>query len=208
MQGIYLKKTDPYKKTVRETMERNYCSQIRVLVSGIFRDNYPSNNPLKLYCESEDSKTFYIRAFDKLHGKEKEPDLYIHKGEDPVNGIQELICEVKRLSRLTPKNMIGDLNKLISYTCREIWEGHGFKISIFIVNNGSKEQLKEKVKGFKNNKYPVENLFSDESINMTFSEFVTTYQERLKNIICFCHSEEGEVEFSTVYDVVKSKIRQ
>jgi hypothetical protein len=41
---------------------------------------------------------------------------------------------------------------------------------------------------------------------MTFSEFVTTYQEQLKNIICFSHSEEGIVELSTVYELVKSKI--
>ena len=206
MQGKYLKKQDPLTKMIRETKERNYSSQIRVQLNEKLKEDYPKNNPLGLYCESEDSKTFYIKAFDKLHGKEKEPDIYIHSGEDPVKGIQELICEVKRLSRLTPENMMGDLNKLISYSCREIWEGHGFKIAVFIVNNGSEMKLKEKVNGFMNNYYPVENLLSEGSANMSFQSFVNHHQERLKNILCFCHSEEGIVELSTVYEIVKSKI--
>lgn len=206
MQGKYLKKQDPYNKMIRETKERNYSSQIRVLVNEKLKEEYPLSNPLGLDCESEDSKTFYIRAFDKLYGKEKEPDLYIHTGEDPVTGIQELICEVKRLSRLTPENMMDDLNKLISYSCREIWEGHGFKIAVFIVNNGNKKQLIEKVNGFMDSIYPVENLLSERSINMSFQSFVSHHQDRLKDILCFCHSEEGRVELSTVYEIVKFKI--
>ncbi len=188
MKGNFLNKIDPLTKQKREAKERNYSSHLCGLVGAKLRENIPHSNPLDLNCESEDSKTFYIKAFEGLHGKEKEPDLYIHKGENPVEGIQELICEVKRLSMLTPENLMGDLNKLISYSSLEIWEGHGFKIAVFIVNNGNKKQLKNKIDGFMHNNYPIENLLTEGVTNMTLSEFVTTYQKHLKNILCFCHS--------------------
>jgi len=191
-----------------EVVERSYSSKLSTETEILMRTDYPNNNPFGLTCEVEETKTFCMRCFETLSGKSKYPDLYIHKGELPKNGIQELICEVKRLSQLSAQNMIMDMNKLLSYSGSEIWEGHGYKVSVFIVNNGTLIQLKNKIKCFKNSTYCIENLLCDTTINTNFTDFVTDNQDRLKNVLCFCHSAEGIVELATLYDVVKSKIQK
>ncbi len=191
-----------------EVVERSYSSKLSTETEILLRTDYPSSNPLGLTCEVEESKTFCKQCFEALSGKSKYPDLYIHKGEVPQKGIQEIICEVKRLSQLSAQNMIKDMNKLMSYSGSEVWECNGYKISAFIVNNGTLNQLKRKIKYFKNTRYSIEDLLSDATINTNFKDFVTINQDRLKNILCFCHSAEGSVELTTIYDVVKFKIQK
>lgn len=189
-----------------EVVERSYSSKLSTETEILLRTDYPNNNPLGLTCEVEESKTFCKQCFEALSGKSKYPDLYIHKGEMPKNGVQEIICEVKRLSQLSAENMLIDINKLMSYSGSKIWEGYGYKVSAFIVENGTLIQLKNKIKYFKNTTYSIEDLLSETTNSTNFKDFVTINQNRLKNILCFCHSAEGSVELTTIYDVVKYKI--
>ena len=112
------------------------------------------------------------------------------------------------MSNLGSKEMLLDLNKLITISGSEIWDGYGYRIPVFLVSNSTKAQLEKKIKSFGNSKYMVYDLlYGKNNKEMTFSEYVTENQERLKNIICFCHQKEGIVEMCTVFDIVKTKIK-
>ena len=210
IQQRYLKRPNPFSDgIVEEVVEREYSSELKTLVYSVFQENNPESNPLGLLCDHEGSKTYSTKAWDVLCTEDRYPDIIIHKGDSPKDGIQELVCEIKRLSQLGADNMLLDLNKLITISGIEIWEGHGYRIPVFLVSNGTQSHLFEKCGNFKNNKHVIIDLLSDNNTKeeVTFAEFVTKHQERLKNILCFCHIEEGKVEVCTVYDVVKSKIK-
>ena len=209
IQQRYLKRPNPFSGGIaEEVVEREYSSELKTLVYSMFQENNPESNPLGLLCDHEGSKTYSTKAWDVLCTEDRYPDIIIHKGDSPKDGIQELVCEIKRLSQLGADNMLLDLNKLLTISGTEIWEGHGYRIPVFLVSNGAKSQLFEKCGNFRNNKHVIVDLLSDENTKeeMTFAEYVTKHQERLKNILCICHSEEGKVEVCTVYDVAKSKI--
>lgn len=211
IQQRYLKRPNPFSDGIaEEVVEREYSSELKTLVYSMFLENYPEYNPLGLLCDHEGSKTFSTKAWDVLCTEDRYPDIIIHKGDSPKDGIQELVCEIKRLSQLGADNMLLDLNKLLTISGTEIWEGYGYRIPVFLASNGTKSQLFEKCGNFRNNKHIIIDLLSDENTKeeMTFSEFVTKHQERLKNILCICHSEEDKVEVCTIYDVVKSQIIQ
>lgn len=202
----YLKRITPLSNGKEvEVIEREYSSELKTQTYTVFRDD--DSNPLCLYCDHEGSKTFFCKPWDSLCSDDKYPDIIIHKGDLPESGIQEIVCEIKRLSQLGSEKMLVDLNKLTTISGREIWEGHGYRIPIFIVSNGTKAQLEDRIKNFKNVKYTIHDLLlGKRNRRMSFKEYVTENQERLKNVICLCHSVEAIVETCTVYDVVRSKI--
>lgn len=206
----YLKRITPLSNGEEvEVAERDYSSELKTQVYTILGDDYPKSNPLCLYCDHEGSKTFFSKPWDTLCSDDKYPDIIIHKGDLPESGIQEIVCEIKRLSQLGSKEMLIDLNKLITISGSEIWEGKGYRIPVFIVSNGTKEQLENKIKNFKNVKYMIRDLlYGKHNREMSFMEYVTNNQERLKNMLCFCHSAEAVVEKCTVYDVVQPLIIQ
>lgn len=206
----YLKRTNPFSNgIVEEVVEREYSSELKTKVFTMFLENYPESNPFGLLCDHEGSKTFSTKAWDVLCTEDRYPDIIIHKGDSPKDGIQELVCEVKRLSQIRADNMLLDLNKLITISGTKIWGGYGYRIPVFLVSNGTKLQLIEKCKKFKNKKCEIIDLLSEKTNKikkMTFAEYATLHQERLKNILCISHPKEGKVEICTVFDVVKSKI--
>lgn len=199
----YIVDETPSANADNEVIETSYTSRLVTKINELFGN--PINNPYGLDCSGPEKKGLYS-VDDKTNMIIKHPDIVIHKGDDPSTGIQEIICEIKRLSNLGPSEMIYDLNKLIKYSCQCNW-GNPYRVAIFLVYHSTKFQLENVVAGYRNVRYTVEKLLHDDTDEqMTFSEFVTTYQEQFKNIICFCHSEEGKVELSTIFDVVKSKI--
>lgn len=204
----YLKRITPLSNgEMVEVVETDYSSELKTQVCFIFNENCPNSNPLDLYCDHEGSKTFFTEAWNILCGNDKYPDIIIHKGDLPEEGIQEIVCEIKRMSKLGSKEMLLDLNKLITISGCEIWNGNGYRIPIFLVSNSTKAQLKKKIESFGNSKYIVfDLLYGKNNKEMSFSEYVTENQERLKNILCLCHSAKNVVETSTVYDVVQSNI--
>ena len=208
IQQRYLKRPNPFSDgIVEEVVEREYSSELKTQVYSMFQENYPESNPLGLLCDHEGSKTFSAKTWDVLCIEDRYPDIIIHNGDSPMDGIQELVCEIKRLSQLGADNMLLDLNKLMTISGTEIWEGHGYRIPVFLVSNGTKSQLFEKCGNFKNNKHVIIDLLSENTNEeMTFAEYVTKHQERLNNFLCICHSSEGKVETCSVYDVVKSRI--
>lgn len=172
-------------------------------------NNCPNSNLLGLYCDHEGSKTFFTEAWNILCCDDKYPDIIIHKGDLPEGGVQEIVCEIKRMSKLGSKEMLLDLNKLITISGCEIWKGYGYRIPVFLVSNGTKEQLEKKIKNYRNSKYTVYDLLhGKDNKEITFSEYVTENKERLKNILCLCHSAENVVETTTIYDVAQSKIKR
>ena len=190
-----------------EVVERAYSSELKVQIYTCFNDKFPNSNPLGLYCDHEGSKTFYTKLWDTLFGDDKYPDIIIHKSDLPENGIQEIVCEIKRFSRLGAVEMLIDINKLIAISGCEIWNGYGYRIPVFLVSNSTRAQLEKKIRRFGNSKYTISDLlYGKNNKEMTFFEYVTENQERLKNILCFCHSEEGKVEYCSVFEVVKSQI--
>ena len=199
----YIADETPSANADNEVIETSYTSRLITKINELFGN--PSNNPYRLDCAGPEKKGLFSVG-DNANMIIKHPDIVIHKGDNPLSGFQELICEIKRLSNLGPNEMIYDLNKLIKYSCQYNWD-NPYRIAIFLVYCSTKAQLENRVSGYRNGTYLVEKLLHDDTEEqMTFSEFVTTHQERLKNILCFCHSEERAVELSTVYEIVRSKI--
>ena len=199
----YIIDETPSANAENEVIETSYTSRVIIKINELFGNH--ANNPYGLDCVGPEKKGLYSVG-DSANMIIKHPDIVIHNGDDPSTGIQEIICEIKRLSNLGPSDMIYDLNKLIKYSSQNNW-GNPYRVAIFLVYCSTKGQLKTIVSGYRNGTYFVEKLLPDDTEElMTFSAFVTTYQEQLKNILCFCHSEEGIVELSTVYEIVKSKI--
>ena len=186
-----------------EVIETSYTSRLVSKINVLFENS--CNNPNGLDCVGPEKKGIYDI------GKEsqmiiKHPDIVIHKGNSPLDGIQEIVCEIKRYSPLGPEDMLYDLNKLLCYTSRNLW-GNPYKVGAFIVTNSTKDQLKKKVEGYRKDFFMIESfVIKEEQHKMSFSEFVTTYQERLKNNLCFCHSGEGKVEHCSIYEIIQSKI--
>ena len=186
-----------------EVIESSYTSRLVSKINILFENSY--NNPYGLDCVGPEKKGIYDIG-QESQMIIKHPDIVIHKGNKPLDGIQEIVCEIKRYSPLSPESMINDLNKLLRYTSRNIW-GNPYKDGAFIVINSTKDQLKNKVDGYRKDFFPIESLVTNEEQHITsFSEFVTTYQERLKNALCFCHSGEGKVDYCSIYDIIQSKI--
>lgn len=204
----YLKRITPLSNGEEvEVVERDYSSELKTQVCMCLIKDFPNSNPLGLDCDHEGSKTFFTEAWNIIYGDDKYPDIIIHKGDLPERGIQEIVCEIKRLSQLGSKEMLMDLNKLITISGCEIWKGYGYRIPVFIISNGTKDQLEKKIKSFGHSKYTVfDLLLGKNNKEMTFPEYVTENQARLKNILCLCHSAEKVVETTTIYDVVQSKI--
>ena len=193
----------PSANAENEVIETSYTSRLVTKINELF--GIHANNPYGLDCVGPEKKGLFSVG-DEANMIIKHPDIVIHKGDKPSTGTQEIICEIKRLSNLGPSDMIYDLNKLIKYSNQRNW-GNPYRVAIFLVYCGTKFQLENIVSGYRNGTYSVEKLlYDDTEEKMTFSAFVTTYQEQLKNILCFCHSEERIVELSTVYEIVKSKI--
>lgn len=200
----YIVDETPSANKDNEVIETSYTSRLITKINELLVKS--KNNPLRLDCAGPEKKGLYPLG-NEMYMKIKHPDIVIHKGGEPSAGFQEIICEIKRRSNLEPSKMIYDLNKLINFSSQYNW-GNPYRIAIFLVYCCTKSQLENIVSGYRNKTYFVENLLYDETEEqMTFSSFVTTYQEQLKNILCFCHSEEGIVELSTVYEIVKSQIK-
>ena len=199
----YIIDETPSANADNEVIETSYTSRLVTKINELFGNH--ANNPYGLDCAGPEKKGLYSVG-DEANMIKKHPDIVIHKGDNPLTGVQEIICEIKRLSNLGPSEMIYDLNKLIKYCSQNNWD-NPYCVAIFLVYCGTKFQLENIVSGYRNGNYLVEKLLHDDTEEqMTFSAFVTTYQEQLKNILCFCHSEEGIVELSTIYEIVKSKI--
>ena len=190
-------------KIPTEVVEKSYAYALVAKVNEMIN----KNNPKGLLCTPEDQKSCYLQSIEDSNEPDKYPDVLIHKGCLPEQGIQEVVCEVKRFTQLSAKNMLVDLNKLITYSSLEIWKGHGYNFSVFIVTNATQKELEKKVGRFWN--YPCtfkDLLKNDEKRELVFSKFVIENLEKLKNIICFCHKKEGKVEMCTVYDILKPKL--
>lgn len=186
-----------------EVIESSYTSRIVSKINILFENS--CNNPYGLDCVGPEKKGIYDIG-QESQMIIKHPDIVIHKGNKPLNGIQEIVCEIKRYSPLGPEDMLNDLNKLLRYTSRNIW-GNPYKVGVFIVTNSTKDQLKNKVKGYRKDYISIESLvINEEQKIVSFSDFVTANQERLKNILCFCHSGEGKVEHCSIYEIIQSKI--
>lgn len=186
-----------------EVVERSYAAALVTKVNEMISED----NPLNLKCTPEDQKSCYIHSIEESQEPDKYPDLLIHKGNLPEQGIQEVVCEIKRFSQLSSQNMIVDLNKLITYSYSLIWGGHGYKFPVFIVTNTTQDKLEKKVRRFWNYNITVKNLLiKGNERTMSYGEYITENQENIRNIICFCHHKEGEVEMCTVFDVVKTMI--
>ena len=122
IQQRYLKRPNPFSDGIaEEVVEREYSSELKTQVYSMFQENNPESNPLGLLCDHEGSKTYSTKAWDVLCTEDRYPDIIIHKGDSPKDGIQELVCEIKRLSQLGADNMLLDLNKLITISGIEIW---------------------------------------------------------------------------------------
>lgn len=199
----YIVDETPSANADNEVIETSYTSRVIIKINELF--GTPANNPYGLDCVGPVKKGSFSPG-DEANMVIKHPDIVIHKGDHPSNGLQEIMCEIKRPSNLGPSEIIYDLNKLIKYSNQSNW-GNPYRIAIFLVYCCTKAQLQDIVAGYRNGTYVVEQLLHDDTEEqMNFSEFVTIYQEQLKNIICFCHSEERRVELSTVYEMVRSKI--
>ena len=186
-----------------EVIESSYTSRLVSKINILFENS--CNNPYGLDCVGPEKKGIYDIG-QESQMIIKHPDIVIHKGNKPLNGIQEIVCEIKRYSPLGPEDMLNDLNKLLRYTSRNIW-GNPYKVGAFIVMNSTKDQLKKRVEGYRKDFFQIESLvINEEQHIMSFSEYVTTHQGRLKNTLCFCHSEEGKVEHCSIYEIIQSKI--
>ncbi|MBO7539864.1 MAG: hypothetical protein J6T44_11335 [Prevotella sp.] len=199
----YIIDETPSANANNEVIETSYTSRLVTKINILFENH--ANNPYGLDCVGPVKKGSFSQG-DEANMVIKHPDIVIHKGDYPLTGIQEIMCEIKRSSNLGPSEMIYDLNKLMKFSSQCNWN-NPYRVAIFLIYCSTKAQLEGIVSGYRNGTYLVEKLLHDDTEEqMTFSTFVTTYQEQLKNIICFCHSEEGTVELSTVYEIVKSKI--
>lgn len=186
-----------------EVIETSYTSRLVSKINLLFEA--PDNNPCGLDCVGPEKKGLY-KIGEEENMIVKHPDIVVHKGENPLEGYQEIVCEIKNLSYLGASEMIYDLNKLISYCSPSNW-GNPYRIAIFLVYNCTKERLIKHVSGYRNQFYFIENLLSsEESQVLNFSEFVNTHRNQLNNILCFCHSQEGYAELCTMYEIVESKI--
>lgn len=186
-----------------EVIETTYAAALVAKVNQMISNE----NPLNLRCTPEDKKKMYLESIEDSHEPDKYPDLLIHMGDLPEQGIQEVVCEIKRFTMLSAKNMVVDLNKLITYSSSQIWNGHGYRFSVFIVTNTSQKELEKKVRRFWNYSCSVKNLLKNNNKReLAFGKYVTENMEKLKNIICFCHHKEGEIDMCTVFDLVRNKI--
>jgi len=200
----YLIDETPTANLQTEVIETSYTSRLISKINILFEN--AQNNPYGLDCAGPEKKGLYSSGDDK-NAIIKHPDIVIHKGSNPQTGQQEIICEIKRITNLGASEMIYDLNKLINYTDSENW-GKPYRIAIFLVYNCNIKQLKEKVERYRNVTCKIEKLnFNSEFVQqMSFSEFVTVHQERLRNILCFCHVDEKVVEVCTMFDIMGSQL--
>lgn len=199
----FLVDNSPSANAGNEVIESSYTSRLVSKINILFEDC--RNNPYDLDCVGPEKKGIYDVGKES-HMIIKHPDIVIHKGEKPLEGIQEIVCEIKRLSMLGPEEMLYDLNKLLCYTRRETW-GNPYRVGVFIVENATKNQFINKVKGYRKGSITIENLIIDKKEHiMTFTEFVQSNQKRLRNILCFCHSSEKVVELCSIYDIIQSKL--
>ena len=132
-----------------EVVERDYSSELKTQVCMYFNEDSPNSNPLGLDCDHEGSKTFFTKSWNIICSDDKYPDIIIHKGDLLEKGVQEIVCEIKRMSQLGSKEMLMDLNKLITTSGSEIWNGYGYRIPVYLVSNGTKDQLEKKIKSFR-----------------------------------------------------------
>lgn len=200
----YLVDNSPSANAENEVIESSYNSRL-VSKMNLFLNENPNYNPYGLDCVGPEKKGIY-RMNEESQMNIKYPDIVLHKGNSPLDGFQEIVCEIKRKSHLGSEEMICDLNKLLYFISSITW-GNPYRVGAFIVYNCTKAQLESKVKGFHDGPITIESLIiGEENRIMSFSKFVSLYQEGLKNLLCFCHSDENRVELCRVYDIIQSKI--
>jgi hypothetical protein len=181
-----------------ERPERAYCND----VSKEYHCLLKQRNPFDLRIDAEDTKHMILSKGEPSPWKF--PDLIVHGGRNDIEKKNQMIVvEAKRLSKLDSQNFLEDLNKLIEFSGDTIWKGKGFKYAVFIIVEGSLEELKSKIKDvFMNKICSLENLYNGNTHQILFKEFIDQNYDRLSRIVVFAHKAEREVETSLLGDIL------
>lgn len=151
-------------------------------------------------------KWFYTNKYDD-NGKQKYPDLVLHKGQDNNDG-HMIVCEIKRKDMVN-QGIAEDLNKLCRFTCEQDykpgWSFTPYHCGIYLIINTDKDAHPITVDKECVSDIIIRNLICKDKFLKLYSVSIS---DEAKKILCvYSHWDSGgnySLSYQSLYNILDS----